>query len=374
MPAYVTIPQAIFLILQRIGQTPLQQVKSVRTAGQPTGAKAGLLATIISVAGFAYSQIPGVSDLVSNVGTYINDAIKTATGPIDQIMNGALSSMSFNPPATLFAEGLNLSESIRTFEPPVGSGLDFAGAIANAGTAAKAAIQELQKHTSYLSGMAEIPLTNAGNFVAGNYINKDMVQTALENKSAFFDDALRTLTDVGEKLVSEGKLAATELSGWIDKGVNSAHQELLKVTDGKMGLFKNPFDSFNTLDIVSATNLKDKLTELYTAMNDASTTQLKLDQLTKSVSEAVTDYTEKVAGEKLSVNGANIAASVMGEFTQRTNQITSTGASAEFTTKITNPVAVPVMQQLAKANTAISDYMKSSIIQPDITLSTPVEG
>ena len=141
-----------------------------------------------------------------------------------------------------------------------------------------------------------------------------------------------------------------------------------------MGLFKNPFDSFNTLDIVSATNLKDKLTELYTAMNDASTTQLKLDQLTKSVSEAVTDYTEKVAGEKLSVNGANIAASVMGEFTQRTNQITSTGASAEFTTKITNPVAVPVMQQLAKANTAISDYMKSSIIQPDITLSTPVEG
>jgi len=374
MPAYVTLPQAIFLILQRIGQTPLQQVKQVRTMNQPTGAKAGLLATIISVAGFAYSQIPGVSDLVGNIGTYVNDAIKAATGPIDQVMGGALSSLSFNPPAELFSEGLNLSESIRTFEPPIGSGLDFSGLISNAGTAAKSLIQDLQKHTSYLSNVTQIPLTNQGNFPAGDWIDQNMAVQALESKASILGNIQQELGDVANKLVDGGKMLAGEVTGYIDKGVNFAHENLMKITEGKIGLFDDPAAKFNSLDKLGALELRTLLDKAYTMMQDPATTQAMLNQVKEQIDAKTSELSQNMISEKLLVNGLNRATATIGAITDKANAIGTGSPATDLLSKTINPNTLPVISQINQLTTKIEEAKTVVLTAPTISLSLPPTG
>lgn len=374
MPAYVTVPQAIFLILQRIGQTPLQQVKQVRTMNQPTGAKAGLLATIISVAGFAYSQIPGVSDLVGNVGTYVNDAIKAATGPIDQVMGGALSSLSFNPPAELFSEGLNLSESIRTFQPPIGSGLDFSGLISNAGTAAKALIQDLQKHTSYLSNVTQIPLTAQGNFPAGDWIDQNMAVQALESKASILGNIQQELGDVANKLVDGGKMLAGEVTGYIDKGVNFAHENLMKITEGKIGLFDDPAAKFNSLDKLGALELRTLLDKAYTMMQDPATTQAMLNQVKEQIDAKTNELSQNMTSEKLLVNGINRATATIGAITDKANAIGTGSPATDLLSKTINPNTLPVISQINQLTTKIEEAKTVVLTAPTISLSLPPTG
>lgn len=371
MPAYVTVPQAVFLILQRIGQTPLQQVKSVRTANQPTGAKAGLLATVISVAGFAYSQIPGVSELVGNVGTAINSAIQTATGPIDQLMGGALSQLSFNPPAELFSEGLNISNNIKDFVPPIGSGLDFSGLISNAGTYAKSLITDLGKHTSYLANTAQIPLTNAGNFPAGDWIDQNMAIQAMESKASILGNITQELGTVTDKLIDQGKLLAAEAAPYIDKGVNFAHENLMKITNNQIGLFDNPASKFNSLDTLGALQLNTLLDKAWTLMNDPSTTQAMLDTVKKEIDDKTNELNQNMISEKVFVNGINRATAVMSAYTDKANALVSNPTTADLISKTVNPTAIPILGQINELTAKIEDFKTPVITPTSLSLSDP---
>lgn len=240
MPAYVTYPQAVLMILQRIGQTPLQQVKSVKTANAPTGAKAGLLATVLFVAGAAYKEIPGVAEAVNNVGAWANEGIRNFTGSLDTALGGTLSSISFNPTAGQIDAAKALGVDVRAFANTAPPGLDVSGLVNNAMKAANEALDNMLGHTNRLAGLETFDAAKTATFnPATGATTLAERATAVDNSmlKSVLDNTASTRSELVDELTKEATKLGKEVNSWVSQGLVSANQTSLSLTGGKLGIF-----------------------------------------------------------------------------------------------------------------------------------------
>lgn len=278
MPAYVTYPQAVLMILQRIGQTPLQQVKSVKTANAPTGAKAGLLATVLFVAGAAYKEIPGVAEAVNNVGTWANEAIRNFTGSLDSALGGTLSSISFNPTAGDIQAAKTLGIDVRAFAPPIGSGLDVSGLVNNAMKSANEALDNMLGHTNRLAGLENFDAAKTATFNVqtgattfaerATAVDSGMLKGVLDNTASARSELI-------DQLTKEATTLGKDINSWVNQGLASANAQSLALTGGKLGFFSEGL--YESLKGGEVNLLKAAINEAKVLITNPSVTQQAID-------------------------------------------------------------------------------------------------
>jgi len=317
MPAYVTYPQAVLLILQRIGQTPLQQVKSVKTANAPTGAKAGLLATVLFVAGAAYKEIPGVKEAVSNVGTWANDVIRNFTGPLDQALGGTLSSISFNPTAGQIDAAKQLGVDVRNFaiaEPP---GLNVSGLLNNGWKAANEALDNMLGHTNRLAGLenfdaAKTATVNATTGVTSlaeraTAVDSNMLKSVLDNTSS-------ARSELVEELTKEATRLGKNVDQWVSQGLVAANAQSLALTNGKLGIFSE--NLYESLKGQKVTALQAVLQEAKDLVLSPGVTQLQIDNITTKLTTGAQELAALQAQEEATIQN-HIKATALLDSLQR---------------------------------------------------------
>lgn len=359
--AYVSYPQAIFMILQRIGQTPLQQVKSVLTGGSPTGAKAGLLATIIFVAAGAY-QIPGVKEAIGNVGTWINEAIRNNTVGLDNLMGGALSNLSANPITTfqeVFDDGVsckNLIINVESLPPP---GLDLGAAWDNLKTKVSdlagsltspnvngSLLTDFKDHTDRLSGVV---LADGANSSAVD-INK--VTNVLQGQTSTLDSVKNLYNSAAANLGYVGDQA----SAFVKSGLDSAHTNLLSLTDGKMGLYSDPTKLYGSLTGSEFSLAQEALAFTKATLADPNVTNAMIVTASTKLDEAVTALATQKATEEAEVNNYLTASTIIGNLgTQATAY--EDPATKEFYAKIMPEDKQALFDQYNTAQATINDTL-----------------
>lgn len=305
--AYVSYPQAVFMILQRIGQTPLQQVKSVKTGGAPTGAKAGLLATVLFVAGAAYKEIPGVKEAIGNVGTFANDTIRNFTGSLDQALGGTLSSLSFNPTANqleLIKGGFTDIQTLAAQAAIDRPGLDVAGLVQSVSTSASNAVDNFLGHTNNLSGLSSV-----SDYATGA-VDQNLLKSAVDSA-----DGIRTgLTETLTTEATQNGLTGSALTKFVNDGIASANEQMLNLTNGKMGLVSEGF--YQSLKGGEVTALKLAVLAAKDVIANPEATQAMINAAKDKVTNAVDALNQKRLDEQLAIQNQVKATALLGTLTQ----------------------------------------------------------
>lgn len=366
MPAYVTYPQAAFMILQRIGQTPLQQVKSVKTANAPTGAKAGLLATVLFVAGAAYKEIPGVKEAVASVGTWANDAIRNFTGPLDQALGGVLSSVSFNPTATDIAAAQALGTDIRNIAELAPPGLDVSGLVNNAMKSANEALNNILGHTNRLAGLETFDAAKSATF---NPVNNttSLAERATAIDSAMLKNVLDNTASARSELIEELTKEATKLGknidSWVSQGLVAANAQSLALTGGKLGIISEGL--YESLKGEKVGLLKAALDEAKALLLSPSATQVQIDAVKTKIEQRATALADQQFFEENTVQN-NIKATALLDSLQRQALDFTNPVYSDLTNLTTQAGKKDLLTtvSVAVANVADSKNLNSPVAPP----------
>lgn len=349
--AYVTIPQAVFMILKRIGEVPLQQVKSVTTAGQPTGAKAGLFASIVSVAGGIYTDIPGVSDAVKSATGPISDFMKEATNNISSSLSDLMGStggigLTVNP-----VEGIvrGATESISSALPAVETAalqfpeLDFTP-LTTSLNATTPILTGMGEHTDLLAGITAVPALDLG-----NEINHIAVTSMLSQQADVVSEITTKLTEAGAAL---GKVGAS-LTEYVNDGIKAAHESLLSCTNGKMGLVTDPNNIFGSLsgkDITSCKGAIDAVSKL--VQDNPALTQAGINAAASKIDTAAQAMQTQITTEKDTVTGYHQVAAICSNLGQTAQNLTDP-ATAAFTSLVADPTKIEFFTKVTTAVEAL---------------------
>ena len=349
--AYVTIPEAVFLILKRIGEVPLQQVKSVTTAGQPTGAKAGLFATIVSVAGGVYNDIPGVSEAVGAVTGPMTDFIKEATNNISSSLSDLMGpsvggfDLTINPAAGIIS-GAN--ESISSALPAVESAalqfpeLDFTPLTTSLNEATPI-LTGMGEHTDLLAGITAVPPLGL------DYINNNSITAMLSQQTDVVGDITAKFIEAGTAL---GKVGAS-LTEYVNDGIKAAHESLLSVTNGKMGLVTDPNNIFGSLSGAHITSCKGAIDAgLKLVQDNPALTQAGINAAAAKIDTAAQAMQTQITTEIATVTDYHKATACFDSLGQ-TAQSLANPATAAFTSLIANPTKLPLLKQVNAAVEAV---------------------
>lgn len=312
--AYVTIPQCIFFILKRIGETPLQQVKSVRTAGQPTGAKAGAFATIMSVAVGAYQGLPGVAEATSTIGAWAATTTAGITGSLDSVMGGALTNLTVNPVAaihSLSTTAVNDCQSLVAGLTATAPGLDLSGITASLGTSTMG-LDDVLSHTDRLSGLTADLAVGSAN------INLDMVKSTLGASADLTSELTSTFRSAA---LAAGKVG-DEITQFVNESLISANNSMLSITNNKLGLIQDPTELYGSLQGTQISAVQTALDGVKSTLANPLVTQLSINSAQAQLDAAITDMVSKKAAEELKVQEFQKAFTVMNSLAQTTAEFT----------------------------------------------------